>query len=284
MFGHRKDGRIIKTLPAFFKVMPHIMKTRNDAQVYYTQDIEVKYMDEFIERVKEEKGIKLSYMNIIYAAIVRLMGEKPALNRFIVNGRTYARNGIDISLAIKKDMTEAGEETTIKLRFDGSENIYEVFEKLDKSIKENKASTDDNITSNFANVLAHIPNWVMRLVVNVLIWMDNHGMLPKKIIQLSPFHTSAFLTNVGSLGIDSIYHHIYNFGTCGIFIAMGKRKKSWIYDEDTIQQEKSISISIVGDERICDGYYYAGAMKQLLRYFMKPEVLEQNIEPKQDIK
>lgn len=56
-------------------------------------------------------------------------------------------------------------------------------------------------------------------------FLDKHGILPKAIIKASPFHTSAFLTNVASLGIDAIYHHLYDFGTTGIFLAMGKRKK-----------------------------------------------------------
>lgn len=283
MFGHRKDGRRIKNMPAFFKVIPYIMKERSDSHVYYTQDIEVKYIDEYIDRVKKEKDIKLSYMNIIYAAIVRLLAERPGLNRFVINGRTFARDGIYVSLAIKKDMTDGGEETTLKIRFDGSENIFEIAEKLNKTIKANKETTEDNTTSNFAKILSHVPNFVIRLVVNFLIWSDKHGIMPKAVIDLSPFHTSAFLTNMGSLGIDAIYHHIYNFGTCGIFIAMGKRKKGWIYEEDEIKQEKSMSIAIVGDERICDGFYYASSMKSLLKYLMKPEVLEANIVPKQDI-
>ena len=283
MFGHRKDGRRIKNMPAFFKVIPYIMKERSDSHVYYTQDIEVKYIDEYIDRVKKEKNIKLSYMNIIYAAIVRLLAERPGLNRFVINGRTFARDGIYVSLAIKKDMTDGGEETTLKIRFDGSENIFEIAEKLNKTIKANKETTEDNTTSNFAKILSHVPNFVIRLVVNFLIWSDKHGIMPKAVIDLSPFHTSAFLTNMGSLGIDAIYHHIYNFGTCGIFIAMGKRKKGWIYEEDEIKQEKSMSIAIVGDERICDGFYYASSMKLLLKYLMKPEVLEANIVPKQDI-
>ena len=284
MFGLRSDGRIIKTIPAFFKLIPQIMKERSDAQVYYTQDIEVKAMDAYIDKVKEEKGIKLSYMNIIFAAMVRIMAERPELNRFVMNGRIYARKGIHISLVIKKDMTDSGEETSLKIPFTGKENIFEVYEKLDKEIKENKISTDNNTTTNFANTLSHIPYFVIKIIIGLIKFLDKHGLLPKSLIKLSPFHTSAFLTNMGSLGINAIYHHIYNFGTCGVFIAMGKRKKGWIYEEDEIKQAKSISLAVVGDERICDGFYYAGSMKQLTKYLMKPELLEQNIEPKEDIK
>ena len=108
-------------------------------------------------------------------------------------------------------------------------------------------------------------------------------MLPKSIIEASPFHTSVFLTNVGSLGIDAIYHHIYNFGTTSMFFAMGRKKKSYVYEDDEIRQEKCITLAFVGDERICDGYYYASSFKALTRYLKHPELLEEPGIIKKDI-
>jgi pyruvate/2-oxoglutarate dehydrogenase complex dihydrolipoamide acyltransferase (E2) component len=283
VFGLRTDGRKIKTIGPFFRVIPHVMKDRSDSHVYYTQDLPIKSLDEYIAK-KEEEGIRMSYMNIIYAALIRLLAEKPALNRFVMNGRTYARNGITISLAIKKEMSEEIEETTLKIPFTGAENIFEIKEKLDSAIEENKDLKAENSTDKLAKLLSIVPNWLFKLIVNILIFLDKHGIMPKAIINASPFHTSAFLTNVGSLGIDAIYHHIYNFGTTGVFLAMGKKKKSYVYEDDNIVQEKTISLAWVADERICDGFYYATALKSFYKYMKKPELLEKNIIPQQDIK
>ena len=283
MFGLRLDGRKLKTLDPLFRVIPHIMKERNDAHVYYTQDLPIAALDEYIAR-KNDEGIKLSYMNIIYAALVRLLAEKPHLNRFIMDGRTYARHDITVSLALKKGMSEDAEETNIKLHFTGKENIFEIKEKLDSTIELNKKVTTQNNTDKFVKLLSHVPDWIYKYLINFLMWLDKHGMLIKPIIELSPFHASAYLTNLGSLGIDPIYHHIYNFGTVGIFLAMGKKKKSYIYEDENIVQEKAITLKWVADERICDGFYYASALKSFYRYLKKPELLEQNPEPKEDIR
>lgn len=283
MFGLRSDGRKLKTLGPFFRVIPHVMKERSDAHVYYTQDLPLKYLDAYISK-KEEEGIRMSYMNIIYAALVRMLAEKPALNRFVMDGRTYARNGITISLAIKKEMTEETEETTLKIPFTGSENIFEIKDKLDSTITKNKDLSAENSTDRLAKLLSLVPDWLFKFIVNILMFLDKHGMMPKAVINASPFHTSAFLTNVGSLGIDAIYHHLYNFGTTGVFLAMGKKKKAYIYEDDNIVQEKTISLAWVADERICDGFYYANALKSFYRYMKKPELLEKNITPKEDIR
>lgn len=282
MFGNRADGRKIKNVDAFFRLMPHIMKKRSDSHVYYTEDIPITKLDEYISK-KEQEGIKLSYMNIIYAAIVRLIAEKPRLNRFVMNGRVYARNEIYVSLAIKKEMTAESTETTLKIPFTGDENIFEIKERLDLEIFRNKDLSTENDTDKLATILSKIPNLVLKIAVNSLRYLDRIGYLPKSIINASPFHTTVFLTNVGSLGIDAIYHHIYDFGTTGLFMAMGKKKKSFVYEDDQILEEKTISFALVADERICDGFYFANAMKSFKRYMKKPELLEENITHLEDV-
>ena len=282
MFGKRADGKVIKTKDPIFMIIPHIMKKRSDSQVFYTEEIPIAPLDEYIAQ-KEAEGIKMSYMSIIYAAMVRIICQKPSLNRFVVNGKVYARNSIAVSLAIKKGLSEDAEETNLKLHFSGSENIFEVKERLDQEIADNKVVEAKNNTDNFVRALAYIPNWVIKMVINFFMFLDRHELLPKAIIDLSPFHTSAYLTNVGSLGIDAIYHHLYDFGTTGMFLAMGKKRKSYLFEEDSIKEAKSISIRWVLDERICDGYYYASAVKLFNKYMKKPELLETNIEPLCDL-
>lgn len=282
MFGHRSDGRKIKTLPPFFRVIPNIMLDRADAQVYFKQDVVLKDMDAYIEKAAE--GIKLSYMSIIFAAIVRIIAERPQLNRFAMNGSLYSRNEILVSLAIKKGFSDEGQETTIKLPFKGTENLFEVKEILDNAIESNKDTSTVNDTDSLASALSLVSDGMLRKAVKLLSFLDRHGIMPKKVIEASPFHTSVFLTNVGSLGIDSIYHHLYNFGTTSMFFAMGKKKKSYVYEDDEIHEEKCISIAFVGDERICDGYYFASSFKLLSKYLKKPELLETHPEVKEDIK
>ena len=283
MFGKRSDGRLIKGVDIFFKIMPHIMDKRSDSQVFFKSEIELGPLDEYITK-KEAEGIKITYMDIIYAALVRLIAERPSLNRFVINKRVYARDGIFVSLAIKKGMTDEAEESIVKLRFDGSENIFEIKEKLQNNIMENKKEDASNSTDKLAGMFKYTPNWMLKVIVGVIKIMDNLGIMPKSIIKASPFHTSTFLTNVGSIGLDAIYHHLYNFGTTSLFIAMGKKNKRFVYKEDDITEEKCISLRIVADERICDGFYYASSFKTFGKYLRRPELLEERYVKKEDIK
>ena len=169
-------------------------------------------------------------------------------------------------------------------RLSDEEVIFEIKEKLGNVINENKSVKKNNETDILATTLSIIPNFLLKFAISTIMFLDKHGMLPKAVIKASPFHTSAFLTNVASLGIDAIYHHLYDFGTTGIFLAMGKKKKSYIYDDDTFKEEKCISLAFVCDERICDGYYFANSVKLFNIYLINPELLEENIEKVEDCK
>lgn len=281
MFGYRSDGKKVKSMDPVFRLIPCIMKERVDSQVFFKEDIVLNGMDAYINK-KAEEGIKISYMNIVFATIVRIISERPELNRFAINGAIYQRNRIEVSITIKKSLTDEAEETTLKIPFTGKETIFEVKEKLEKEIEENKKENAQNGTDKLVRLFNLLPTFLIRGIVSFLMFADKHGFMPKKIIELSPFHTSVYLTNVGSLGIDSIYHHIYNFGTTSLFFAMGRKKKSYVYEDDEIKQEKCITIGFVGDERICDGHYYASSFRQMAKYFRNPELLEKPLEEKSE--
>ncbi len=276
MFGNRFDGKRIKNMDPFMKIIPYIMKTRTDSQNFFEDTVEVSNISNYVKKVKKEKGINLSYMIVILSALGRILHERPQINRFIMNRRIYQRKGVYISLAVKKQLTDDGEETTIKFPIYSTDTIFDIEERLKEKININKVEGNSNSTDKLAKFVMSFPNLVIKMIVGFLIFLDNHDMMPKSVIKASPFHTSAFLTNVGSLGIDAIYHHLYEFGTTSIFVGMGKKKEKMTADG----MKKYINLKCVTDERICDGKYYASSFQLMMKYINNPELMEKPFEEK----
>lgn len=99
-------------------------------------------------------------------------------------------------------------------------------------------------------------------------------------MEASPFHTSFFITNLKSLGINHIYHHVYEFGTTGLFIAIGKEKRLPVSQGSHITVRKCMGFGLVTDERFCDGLYFARSLKMLKKFLRNPELLETPLEQK----
>lgn len=273
--GDRYDGRLLRKIDPFFKIVPYIMKTRVDSQVYFDYRIDLEKIDTFLKE-KRNSGIRdIKFLHIVVASMVRTISQKPRINRFIAGQRIFARNEILISLALKKQMNEDSLETTIKLKFNPDDTLREVADKLNASIGENKADASKNDTDKTAEIFTRLPRFILKFAVWLLTTLDYYGLMPKIINEVSPFHTSVFITDLGSLGIQPVYHHIYEFGTTSIFVAFGTKLKERVLDSNNNYTEKKyVNIKVVADERTVDGYYYATAFKLFKKYLENPERLE----------
>jgi hypothetical protein len=274
-FGDRCDGRRIRGLNPFYKIIPYIMEERVDAQNFFEDKIDIENIEAFL-REKRSQDIKgIGMLHIIIAAIVRTISQKPGLNRFIAGQRIYARNEILVSLALKKQMNEGGVETTIKMKFSPNDTIYDVVKKVNSLVEENKKEETKNNTDNIARLIMACPGMLVKLVVWTLKKLDYFGLMPKAIIDASPMHTSVFITDLGSLGIQPIYHHLYEFGTTSMFIAFGGKNKEYVLSKKgELEEKRFVNIKIVTDERTVDGFYYASAFKLFRRLLQHPERLE----------
>ena len=280
MFNKRPDGRRIRNVDPLQLITTYIMKKRYDAMNMYEDTFCCDAWDAYIKE-KEAEGLKLSYMHILIAGVVRMLALKPRLNRFVMNGKIYARPKIWVSFVVHPKLHEDDVETTIKLCFEGTESIIDIAKAMNEAIeKETTKRVGENGTDKLARVLTRIPSPILSIVVNTLMLMDRHNILPKFIIELSPFHTSFFVTNLKSLGINYVHHHTYEFGTTGLFFSMGKEKVIPVVKKEEYVSEKHMPFSLVSDERFCDGLYFAMALRDLRKIMRNPKVLETPLEKK----
>ena len=269
----RSDGYLLKDLHPFMKIIPYIMEKRSDSQNFSKQIFPAESIDKYISE-KKQSGYSFSYMHVFIAAYVRLLAERPQLNRFVMNKQIYQRNKIYVSMAVKRSLRDDGEETTVKFEFTGKENIFEIAEIIDKNIAQALSFNESNDTDKLAEMVMSMPGFVKKTLVGILKAMDKYNMLPKSVIDASPFHTTLFFTYLKSIDTNYIYHHLYDFGTTGIFAALGKTVKMPIVENDQVVVKKCCQIGYTMDERICDGVYYARSFKLLEKYFYNPQLLE----------
>lgn len=272
-FGDRYDGWRVRKIDPTFRLVPYVLRTRMDSQVFFEVRLPIDTIEKFIKDQKERIP-NLSLMHVVMAALVRIYSQRPCLNRFVVWNKIFARNTFSIALAIKRSLTDKGEESIIKPYFNLKDTLADVVQKVTTELENSQPVGQKNSQDKVSELLSILPDFLLRSVIFILFWLDKVGILPKSINKISPWHSSLFLTNVGSLGVDSIYHHLYEFGTCSMFVAMGKKYRETIIQKngESIQQ-KTMLLKFVMDERVCDGFYYASSMRQLEQILAKPEVL-----------
>lgn len=271
--GDRPDGYRVRKVDAMFRVIPYFLRTRMDSQIFFEERLPIEKLEAFIKKEKENLP-NLSLMHLVIAAFVRLISQRPCLNRFVIWNKIFARNEISFSIAIKRSLSDDGEETMIKPVFSHYNSLTDVVNKISYELEISKPIGEDNSVDVISKLFGFLPDCLMRVVVFCFSWADKVGVLPSKLLKISPWHATAFFTNMGSIGVESVYHHLYEFGTCSLFLAMGKKNKDISLNrENEVQSVKSIGLRFVVDERICDGFYYASSIRLFYKILNNPEQL-----------
>lgn len=273
MFGKRADGFLVRTDDPIMALTPYLMPMRCDAQVMLNLKLDYEKMARYIV-AKGAEGYKMTFMDIVFAAYVRTVSQIPELNRFIANKRMYARKELAISFVVLKDTQDGSVmENTAKCKFDPRDTIFDVAARTAEAIELSRKEEADNSTLKVAKLLMN--PFLATIIVAAGRILDRYGLLPKTIIEASPFHTSLFFTNMASIGMPSVNHHIYNFGTTSLFLSIGSVERTiGLGSDGKPQRKRLLPVGITADERVCAGMVYAKMVAMVSRYFENPALLE----------
>ena len=276
-WGDRMDGRKIRTLAPMAQITSYFQVERNTCSNLFEESFEISHVDRYVRQKRREGLTDFGITHVLLAAYVRGVARYPQLNRFISGQKVYSRgNDIQYCMVVKKEMTIDAPDTSVKVHLTPADTVKDVYDKLNAAVEEVKSSQElDSSLDGLIMALNLIPSIFLKFLVWLLKLLDYFGMLPKFLLELSPFHGSLFFTSMGSLGIPPIYHHLYDFGNLPVFGAFGcKRKAVEVQEDGTVVTRKYIDVKFTLDERIVDGYYYAAFFKYYRHLLRNPELLD----------
>ena len=266
----RVDGRRVKGMNSMYYLIPQFLTHRWDSMNMITVDFPLDPIKEYKNK-KRTEGESFNHLAIVLAAYIRTAAEYPYLNRFIGNKKVYAHKDFAVSMVVMRPGTD--EDTFGKIYLDYTDTIYDVNRKINHYVEENKKDNNPNSLDKIMKILVGMPG-CLNLAGYVLRFMDKHGLLPKAIVDASPFHASLLISNLASIRTNHIYHHVYEFGTTSVAITIGNSRLVPKEKKGEIVFEKSLPLGIVMDERICGGHDFAKAFARIKHYLANPELLE----------
>lgn len=274
--GDRLDARLLSSASNYQKSMVHAMPTRTESLIYLKEQICLDKLTGFIRDYNKNltaNELKCTTFDLFLAALIRTFALRPHLNRYVVGRRIYTRDYITIAFTIKKEFSDQAEESTVKLAFAPTATLPQIIGEIRKATlicKGENQGEDDKILA----IIAALPLFCQKLAFWLLRRLDNINKLPKFIAEAHPLFASVFVSNLGSIGLNSAFHHLYEFGTASVFVVIGKiHKAPLICADDQIQVKRVIDLGITLDERISDGYYFARSVKLLSTLLQNPEKL-----------
>jgi len=274
--GGRRDGVRVRVQHDLNALFPYIMKRRCDSLIFFTIQLDMEPLQAYIASEKES-GREIKFFEFFCAALVKLLREREHINRFVKGRRLYQREAVEISTVAKREMTDEGAETNLVLRFEKEATFDDIAGEIRARIRTVKTGVPPKDDRLFA-IFLKMPRCLLMAAVRIFEFMDWNRGAPRFLADIDPMRASAFIANLGSVGVDAPYHHLYEWGTCSLFMTIGRIKKMpVILEDETLGVRTMVECKVVLDERVADGYYYARSLDLFKSYFAEPEKMVESM-------
>lgn len=259
MFGRRRDGTLAKVAP-YRRIMPFLMRGKGEAMVLFEQQLDLTRTLPWLERWRTVTGQHVTVFHLVLHAVAEVLHQRPHLNRFVVGRRIYDRKDAFLTFAAKKAMRDDAPLATVKRRFVPGESFAQMVAALSTDVATARSDRPSKVDKELS-IFLRLPGPVLAAAIATLRWLDRHGLAPRALIGDDPMYTSVFLANLGSLKIDAAYHHLYEYGNCPLFCAVGQvGPHLFAGDDGAAAARPGVTLRYTYDERIEDGFYCAAAL------------------------
>jgi len=278
IFFDRADGRRVRDQKSLNGIMPYLMRGRNESAIYFRKDLDIENAVRLVHAKNaslpsSSEESRYSLFGLILAAALRTVEDKPELNRFVHRRGLYMHNDISFSFIVKKALTESAEESNAKIYFKPGDSVDRVMERFNTEVKRARSAKPARSDSEIAAVRG-IPG-AKALVTSWFRLLDSMNIAPAGMLRSDPLYTSIYFANLGSIGLDAPFHHLYEWGTASVFIVLGR-----MFQKDVPKSGSEggtrhfMTMCATVDERISDAIYFAHAASVFQHYLIHPEQLE----------
>lgn len=264
----RHDGDLIRGTPPMRRIMPYLMRTRNESAVFHDSVYRMAPALAWLEDYNRSHAIHATIFHLFVYACGQALHARPEMNRFVSGGRLYQRRGVQIAFVIKREMSDEGGETTLKVDILAGEPLAAFVSRVTRMIAAARGS--EGAADRETALVVRLPGPALRLLVAVARWLDAWNLYPRFMTGNDPMYASLFLANLGSVGISDAYHHLYEYGTVSVFGAMSAVRPTPFVERDRVIAGEGLSVRWTFDERIHDAFYAAHSLAVVQRVMEDP--------------
>jgi len=247
----RADGELVKKLHPYRKMLGHLLVSRDGSVVYYDDFVKADALLDYIERVREKFHVDITHC-VVKATAIGLR-ENPRMNQFMAGKRLYARNHVAVTFSMKrKKLNKEAKVSAVKMHMPDDESFEEFCARMRAKIDVERSDAE-TYSDKEVGFFTKLPRPILALCMKVVVWADYHNLLPWSFIKCDPFYTSSFIANLGSLGMNAAYHHLYEYGTCPLFLMVGQIEDRPAAVDGELALVKTLHLRWSYDERIDDG-------------------------------
>jgi hypothetical protein len=271
MWWRRPDGDLVRGLPPTKQIMPYLMRGRNESAVYFEQHVAMRQVDAYVRTFNDSHpDLQITVQHVLMWAITQVLDRFPTMNRFVAGGRLYQRNEIWFSYSAKRSLKGDSPLVVIKRQFHAEESFVDMVADMAQQLHDDRFGTGVSASDKEIGLIMKLPGVGRRAVMAVGRFADAYGLFPKSYIDADPMYASVFFANLASIGMDACYHHLYEYGTIGVFGVIGRPTTDPGSPTSGPDRRRSMTLRWTFDERCEDGVTAGYALKRAKQILEDP--------------
>ena len=275
MARDRFDGTPVPDVHPVRRIMPFIMPSKNGAFVLFEHDIPTAPLVTFLADVNRQRPADrpVTMFHCVLRAIGIALTDFPRLNRYVSGSRLYARKGIWLAFSAKQRLERDAPLFTAKVELTAGEPLGTFVDRVLGVLGEGRSGKESAADREIKGFLK-LPGPILRTAVKLQRILDGWNLYPSTLLVDDPLYASAFIANLGSVGLDAVFHHLYEYGTIPIFATMGRvHRAPVVFENGSVGSREVFRMRYTYDERIEDGFYAARALERLAACLAEPTTL-----------
>jgi hypothetical protein len=265
----RSDGDLVLGEAPVRRIMPYLMRGRNESCVYQESVYRVSAARTWLKAYNRAHHPRATLFHLVAYAVAVALQERPRLNRFVSGGRIYQRRGVSVSFVVKTAFTDDGSGATVKLLAQPGEAFPVWSARISAEVDEARATVRP-VDREVALVMK-LPGFLVRGLVAVAKGLDHWNLYPAFMIRNDPMYSTIFLANLGSVNVSDVFHHLYEYGTTSIFGTVSVPRVMVFPEKDGAGVEPGLSVRWTFDERVDDAFSCARSLALVQKIIEDPD-------------
>ncbi|MGL5819486.1 MAG: 2-oxo acid dehydrogenase subunit E2 [Phycicoccus sp.] len=242
------------------KIAVATWRPSRDGRIYARMEADVTAALAYCERVQDTTGVRVTLTHVVGAALGRALREMPEIRARVVLGRVTPLDSCDIGFAV--DIEQGSDLAPVKVLAVDRMTPAEVAAAVDAGAVRLRRG-EDSAYRRTSGIVRLAPTWVMRPVMSLASLLAGGFGLRAFGQPGFPLGT-AFVSNVGSLGLDEAFLAPMPLARTPVYLAVGAvQEKAVVVDGEIVVRPVAVLVA-TADHRLVDGAH-AGHLADVIR-------------------
>lgn len=247
-------------MPTRRRIAVATWRPSREGRIYSRSAVDTTAIQSYLEQTRARTGEHVTITHVVGAAVGRAMRAVPEVRARVVFGQIREFATCDVGFAV--DIAGGADLAPVKVSNVDEKSPVEVARELTPAVARLQVGEDPGY-SRSSSIVRLLPWWSLRpmvAAVGVLVGGLGVGALGQKGSPLG----SAFVSNVGTLGLDEAFLAPLPFARTPIYVAIGTVQDAAMVVDGQVVVRPQVVIVATADHRLVDGFH-AGQVAIVLR-------------------